>query len=84
MDKLKWLNREHLKTMPPAALRKAAQLEDNISDAVLNLLAPRCETLKDVQQQSLIFINQPTVDNDLLNEHLSGRTARRLMIYWTV
>lgn len=73
MDKLKWLNREHLKTMPPAALRKAAQLEDNISDAVLNLLAPRCETLKDVQQQSLIFINQPTVDNDLLNEHLSGQ-----------
>ena len=73
MDNLKWLNREHLKTMPPAALRKAAQLEDNISDAVLNLLAPRCETLKDVQQQSLIFINQPTVDNDLLNEHLSGQ-----------
>ena len=82
MDKLKWLNREHLRLTPNQTLRDMASLNDALSDDALTMLKDRCETLADMQKQAEYFIIRPQIDDELLNAHLpqENRAAFNLLI----
>ena len=59
MNKLRWLNREHLRQLSPAAIRRAAGLDDDVSDEVLALAVVRADTLADVGAEVASFTQRP-------------------------
>ena len=68
MEKLRWLNREHLRAMSPAEVCVITGLPKTLSDAVA-LALPRVESLNDLPEAIAYYINPPMVDNDLLETH---------------
>ena len=68
MEKLRWLNREHLRAMSPAEVCAIAGLPKTLSDAVA-LALPRVESLNDLPEAIAYYINAPMIDNDLLETH---------------
>ena len=70
-DKLRWLNREHLRQTPPAKIKAMLKNRygEDISEEVIALILPRAETLADINNQSAFFRTRPQVDNDLLNQY---------------
>ena len=68
MEKLRWLNREHLRAMSPAEVCVIAKLPATLSDAVA-LALPRVESLNDLSEAVAYYINAPEYENKLLAAH---------------
>lgn len=75
MDKLRWLNREHLRRLPPRELRDLAGVDAEVGDDALALLAPRAETLTELCGAAQVFAHRPSPPAELLARHLPATAA---------
>ena len=66
MEKLRWLNREHLRAMSPAEVRAIAGLPKTLSDDALALVLPRVESLNDLPEDVVYYIKTPKLERKLL------------------
>jgi glutamyl-tRNA synthetase len=76
VDKLRWINREHIKRLPKEEVRKIVRDKfenkfdtKNISDKMLDIVTERIETFGDIDKQIEsgeydYFFNEPELDKD--------------------
>ena len=75
LDKLRWVNREHLQTISGDAICQQTQLD--LSDAVINLFRPRAHTLQELKSAASYFVTPPVVNQNLLAEHLQDDNTKK-------
>lgn len=82
--KLRWLNGEHIRELsydharkricPDAGNQDLAQINfsaDELSDAILDLILPRSETLADAREHAAYFLHRPRLSSELSDKHLN-------------
>ena len=81
MEKLRWLNREHMRDASPDDLRRAGLAmapgdSDNehfwneVRDSELKLTLPRASTLAELRSEAEFFVLRPNVKPDVIRAHL--------------
>ena len=81
LEKLRWLNREHLRDLPPAEVRRAGRESlpgdfenesfwTEIRESELSLALPRVSTLAELRREAAFFVSRPPGNLALLREHL--------------
>ena len=71
--KLRWLNGEHLRALPPAAVREKLNLPQ-LSDAAIALILPRAETLQDARDNAEYLVRRPQPNAELLQKHINEKS----------
>ncbi|MGU9951318.1 MAG: hypothetical protein ACNYPH_03235 [Gammaproteobacteria bacterium WSBS_2016_MAG_OTU1] len=82
MAKLSWLNGEHLRALSPAVVREHVQLP-NLSDAAINLILPRSETLLEIGIQASYFLERPTPSVELVGKYINDENRAALKSLFT-
>ncbi len=82
MAKLSWLNGEHLRVLSPAVVREHVQLP-NLSDAAINLILPRSETLLEIGIQASYFLERPTPSVELVGKYINDENRAALKSLFT-
>ena len=83
MEKLRWLNREHMRDATPDDLRRAGLAMspgdykneffwNEIRDSELQLTLPRASTLAELRSESEFFVSRPNVSPEAIRAHLDG------------
>jgi glutamyl-tRNA synthetase len=71
MEKLRWINREYVRVLPPSILRKGELA--TVSEEVIALALPRVDTLADVPAEVSYFMTRPTPTFDMLTAHCGNK-----------
>ena len=79
VDKLRWLNREHLRTLPPATARDIADISNLVGDGAIALLLERAGTLNEVSDDAAVFARAPVLNKPLLAEHFSSESGATML-----
>ena len=77
MNKLRWVNREHLRRLPDAQLRCVAALADTVASEALEVIRKRATTVNDAKTEARIFEHAPEIPLAALQpyRHHSGAIA---------
>ena len=77
LAKLKWLNGEYLRELPPKTAWELAELPP-LSEKVAALILPRCETLLELREAADYFVGRPKPPPELLSAHLTDNNRAAL------
>lgn len=77
LERLKWLNREHMRALPPADLRRRAGIEAAVPDEALALVSQRGDTLAEIKSEAAYFEQRPPLPDGaaLPREHRAAFAA---------
>ena len=77
LAKLKWLNGEYLRELPPKTACELAELPP-LSEKAAELILPRCETLLELREAADYFVGRPKPPPELLSAHLTDNNRAAL------
>ena len=77
LAKLKWLNGEYLRELPPKTACELAELPP-LSEKAAALILPRCETLLELREAADYFVGRPKPPPELLSAHLTDNNRAAL------
>ena len=77
LAKLKWLNGEYLRELPPKTACELAELPP-LSEKAAALILPRCETLLELREAVDYFVGRPKPPPELLSAHLTDNNRAAL------